>query len=71
MNIAPAPVKKPAIFVDEPEFSWVSGDADGVLVGSSFEIDIFFSPRVLAVLLEVDGLDFAAIGDALGEDFDD
>lgn len=71
MNIAPAPVKKPAIFVDEPAFSWGSGDAEGVLVGSSFGTDIFFSPKVLAVLLEVDGLDFAAIGDALGEAFVD
>ena len=51
MNIAPAPVRKPAIFADDPAFASDSGDADGVADGSSFGIDIFFSPRVLVVRL--------------------
>ena len=41
------------------------GDAEGVLDGNSFVTDIFFSPKVL----EIDGLDFAAEGDSLGEAF--
>ena len=52
MNIAPAPVKKPAIFVDDPAFSSESGDADGVLDGS-FGIEIFFLPKVCGELLAV------------------